>query len=106
MYSPQALWTTARYRLAVLTVVLDNREYRILKRGLDQMTRPPAQAAVGMDLGDPGIDFVALAGSLGVAGRTVERRRLEQAVNDALASGRPELLPCRSPAMERRPVQA
>jgi len=95
MYSPQALWTAARYRLNVLTVVLDNREYRILKHGLDQMEGASARAGryVGMDLGDPGIDFVALAGSMGITGRIVEdAEELEQAVDEALGSGKPQLL--------------
>jgi benzoylformate decarboxylase len=95
MYAPQALWTAARYRLDVLTVVLDNREYRILKRGLDLMQGAAARSGSypGMDLGDPGIDFVTLAGSLGIAGRTVEDAdTLEQAVDEALGSGEPRLL--------------
>jgi benzoylformate decarboxylase len=95
MYSPQALWTAARYRLNVLTVVLDNREYRILKHGLDLMGGASARSGryVGMDLADPGIDFVALAGSMGIAGRTVEdAEELEQAVDEALGSGKPQLL--------------
>lgn len=95
MYAPQALWSAARYGLGALTVVLDNREYRILKRGLDQLQGAAARSGsyLGMDLGDPGIDFVALAGSLGIAGRTVEDAvALEQAVDEALASGEPRLL--------------
>jgi benzoylformate decarboxylase len=78
-----------------LTVVLDNREYRILKRGLDLMAGASARAGsyVGMDLGEPGIDFVALAGSMGIAGRVVEEAdELEQAVDEALVSGGPQLL--------------
>lgn len=95
MYSPQALWTAARHRLNVLTVVLDNREYRILKHGLDQMQGASSRSGryVGMDLGDPGIDFVALAASLGIAGRTVEQAgELEHAVDEALGAGEPRLL--------------
>jgi benzoylformate decarboxylase len=95
MYAPQALWTAARYGLDVLTVVLDNREYRILKHGLDSMEAVSARSGryVGMDLGDPGVDFVALAGSMGIPGRTVEDAdELEQAVGEALASEEPRLL--------------
>lgn len=95
MYAPQALWTAARYRLNALIVVLDNREYRILKHGLDLMEGAAARSGryVGMDLGDPGLDFVALAGSTGVAGRLVEdAEELEQAVDEALGSEAPQLL--------------
>ena len=95
MYAPQALWTAAHHRLNVVTVVLDNREYRILKRGLDLMEGASARTGSypGMDLVDPEIDFVALAGSLGVAGRTVDDAdTLEHAVDEALGSGEPRLL--------------
>jgi len=95
MYAPQALWTAARYGLDVLTVVLDNSEYRILKRGLDLMDGESArsQRYVGMDLGDPGLDFVSLARSMGVEGRSVEGAdELGAAVEDALASGAPRLV--------------
>jgi len=95
MYAPQALWTAARYRLNALTVVLDNREYRILKHGLDRMEGASSRSGsyVGLDLGDPGLDFVALAGSMGIAGRRVEDAdELEQAVGEALGSGEPRLL--------------
>jgi benzoylformate decarboxylase len=95
MYAPQALWTAARYGVNILAVVLDNREYRILKHGLDllQGTAARSGAYVGMDLGNPEIDFVALAASLGVSGRTVEDADdLEQAVADGLGSREPHLL--------------
>jgi benzoylformate decarboxylase len=95
MYSPQALWSAARYGLNVLVVVLDNREYRILKRNLDLMEGESARSGryVGMDLADPEIDFVGLAGSLGVAGRTVEDAdEVEAAVDEALRSDEPRLL--------------
>jgi benzoylformate decarboxylase len=95
MYSPQALWTAARYRLGTLTVVLDNREYRILKHGLDVMEGASFRLGsyVGMDLGDPQLDFVALARSMGIAAHLVETAdELEQAVDEALAAKEPQLL--------------
>ena len=95
MYAPQALWTAARYGLNVLTVVLDNSEYRILKRGLDLMEGESAktQRYVGMDLGDPGLDFVSLARSMGVEGRTVAGAdELGDAVEEALRAGAPRLV--------------
>jgi benzoylformate decarboxylase len=95
MYAPQALWTAARYGLDVLFVVLDNSEYRILKRGLDLMEGESARSGtyVGMDLGDPGLDFVALAASMGVTGRSVDGAdELESAVGEALQAGAPRLV--------------
>jgi benzoylformate decarboxylase len=95
MYAPQALWTAARYRLNVVIVVLDNREYRILKHGLDRLEGAAAGSGSypGMDLVDPEIDFVALAGSLGIAGRRVDDAdTLEHAVDEALRSAETRLL--------------
>jgi benzoylformate decarboxylase len=95
MYAPQALWTAARYQLAVLTVVLDNHEYRILKRGLDLLQGQTVGSGtyIGVDLDSPPIDFVALAASMGISGRSIEDLdELEQAVSEALAAGEPRLL--------------
>jgi len=95
MYSPQALWTAARHRLNVVTVVLDNREYRILKRGLDQLAGPAAASRryLGTELADPAVDFCTLAASLGVVGRSIEDpAELERAVDEALAADEPRLL--------------
>ncbi len=95
MYAPQALWTAARYSIPFVAVIVDNREYRILKVGLDRMGGAAARTGnyVGMDLGDPGIDFVALAQSMGVPARRVEAADdVASAVGEALASGTPQLL--------------
>jgi benzoylformate decarboxylase len=95
MYAPQALWTAARYGVPIVAVIVDNSEYRILKVGLDRMGGVAARTGnyVGMDLGDPGIDFVALAQSMGVSARRVEAADdVEAAVKEALASGAPQLL--------------
>ncbi|WP_037818594.1 MULTISPECIES: thiamine pyrophosphate-binding protein [Amycolatopsis] len=74
MYSPQALWTAAHERLPVLFVVVNNCQYLMLKDNL--RGRVPALAGqgrlVGMDLVEPRIDFVALAGAMGVKGVVAE----------------------------------
>jgi benzoylformate decarboxylase len=95
LYAPQALWSAAHYGVPVVAVVLDNREYRILKHALDRLGGPSAQTGryVGMDLAEPPVDFVALAASFGVGGRRVDRAdELADAVEEALASGEPRLL--------------
>jgi benzoylformate decarboxylase len=95
LYAPQALWSAARDRVPVVVVVLDNREYRILKHGLDQMDGASARTGryVGMDIDEPRVDFVALARSFGVAGRSVGRAdELADAVEEALAAGAPRLV--------------
>ena len=71
MYTIQALWTAARYRLPVIWVIFNNTSYRILKQRLVMLRGLAEQADkfVGMELNDPAIDYVGLARSLGIDGR-------------------------------------
>jgi benzoylformate decarboxylase len=95
LYSIQALWTAAHYRLAVVFVIFNNSSYMILKGGLMALQRASAASGVfpGMDITDPEIDFVRLAESMGVAGQKVSRaNELRPALEWALASGGPALL--------------
>jgi benzoylformate decarboxylase len=75
MYSPQALWTAARYRLPVTYVVPDNASYAILKSGMLTLGLDSAKREVypGMDLVDPEIDHVGLARALGVRAERVDK---------------------------------
>jgi benzoylformate decarboxylase len=68
LYTVQALWTAARYRIPVIWVILNNTSYRILKQRLVAMRGLAEQADtfVGMELVDPAVDFVGLARSLGI----------------------------------------
>jgi benzoylformate decarboxylase len=94
MFGIQALWSAARYEVPVVIVVLDNREYRACKQGVDRVVAEGgADGFVGMDLAPPAIDFVALAGALGVHGRRAEGpEAIAREVTDALASGVPTLV--------------
>jgi len=80
MYTCQALWTAARYKLGVTFVIFNNTSYRILKQRVFAQRGYAAQLDryVGMELNDPAVDFVGLARSLGVA---AERART---VHDAI----------------------
>jgi benzoylformate decarboxylase len=71
MYTVQALWTAAHYKLPVIWVIFNNTSYRILKQRLVNMRGLAEQADnfVGMELIDPAIDFVGLARSLGIEGQ-------------------------------------
>jgi benzoylformate decarboxylase len=71
MYTVQALWTAARYRLPIVWVIFNNTSYRILKQRLVMLRGLAEQADnfVGMELNDPAIDFVGLARSLGIEGQ-------------------------------------
>jgi len=70
LYTVQALWTAAHYRLPVVWVIFNNTSYRILKQRLVMLRGLAEQADtfVGMELTDPAIDFIALARSLGIEG--------------------------------------
>ncbi|MBD3646126.1 MAG: acetolactate synthase large subunit, partial [Pseudomonadales bacterium] len=70
MYTNQAFWTQAREGLNVTTVIYNNRRYGILETeylrlGVNEIGE---RAASLFDLGQPHIDFVGLAGSMGVPG--------------------------------------
>jgi benzoylformate decarboxylase len=95
MYTCQALWTAARYRVGVVLVILNNASYRILKQRIHAMKGSAAgtDRYVGMDLVDPAVDFVALARSLGVPAERVDRAAaLGPALARALAGPGPALL--------------
>jgi len=95
LYSIQALWTAARYKLGVVFVIFNNTSYMILKGGLAAMGWESIKRGVftGMDLTEPEIDFVKLAESMGVSARQVTRAsELRGALDWALGEDRPALL--------------
>ena len=95
LYSIQALWTAARYNLAVKFVVFNNSSYMILKGGLLAMRGASVERGifVGMDITEPEIDFVRLAASMGVGARRVTRAsELRDALDRAFAEAGPTLV--------------
>ncbi len=69
MYTLQALWTQARERLDVTTVIFANRKYAILLGELANVGANPGRTALDMmDLGNPELDWVKLAAGMGVEG--------------------------------------
>ena len=67
MYTLQALWTQARERLDVTTVLLSNRKYQILLGELANVGANPGRTALDMlDLGNPDLDWTRLANGMGV----------------------------------------
>ena len=68
MYTVQGLWTIAREALDVAVVVFANHSYRIL--GIELLRtgagKAGASAASLLDLGDPRIDWTALASGMGL----------------------------------------
>ncbi len=73
MYTVQALWTQARERLNVTTVILANRKYAILLGELAGVGANPGRTALDMmDLGNPDLDWVKIAGGMGVEAARAE----------------------------------
>lgn len=74
MYTLQALWTQAREQLDVMTIIWSNRSYAILKGELMNVgAENPGRKALDMlSLGNPDLDWVAMARGMGVPGQRVE----------------------------------
>jgi benzoylformate decarboxylase len=82
MYAPQALWTAAQLRLPVVTVVLRNGHYAILK-AFAAFERV-GERVPGLEI--PDLDIVQLARGHGCEGRRVQRAAdLEDALRAAFA---------------------
>lgn len=99
LYSSQALWTAARYRLGVVFVVFNNTSYLILKGGLLAYQGASVRKGVyvGMDITDPEVDFIKHAESFGVAARRVSkaselRAALDWALAESARQSKPHLL--------------
>lgn len=92
-FSLQALWTAARYHIPVPIIVCNNGAYVAVKSALSLYGGERAERGDYDCTELAGIDFVALAASLGVEGRRVERPQdLRPALEWALTPARPSLL--------------
>ena len=68
MYTVQALWTQAREKLPVTTIILSNRKYQILIAEYGNVGANAGRTAMDMlDLGNPDLDWVKIANGMGVA---------------------------------------
>jgi benzoylformate decarboxylase len=96
LYSPQALWTAAHQNLPVTFIVMNNREYNVLKnfmKGQSDYVSARNNRFIAMDLERPAIDFLALARSMGVRASRIEKATdIASAVEAAIASGTPNLI--------------
>ena len=102
MYSIQALWTAAHHDLAVVFLILNNREYRILKHNMDTYRQrfgaKPDRGYPNMDLISPDLGFVDLARGLGVEAARVGRPEALRAALDKLRSARAGPISSTSPS--------
>ena len=95
MYILPALWTQAREKLNITTVIYANRAYSILNNELLRVGagNTGRNAALLMDLTDPIIDWVSLASSMGVdAVRTESRDEFDRAYQRAMQEDGPHLI--------------
>jgi acetolactate synthase-1/2/3 large subunit len=94
MYSLQTLWTQARERLPVTTVLLNNRKYAILQNEYRAVGAEPGPTAMRMlDLGDPELRWVDLARGMGVeAARATTMEQCADLMQQSFGLARPFLI--------------
>ena len=95
MYTVQALWTMAREKLDVTTVILNNGSYAILNIELARVgvSSPGPKALSLLDLTRPTIDWVSLSEGMGVpAVRTDTVEGFRDALSEALSIEGPRLI--------------
>lgn len=95
MYTPQALWTMARERLNVTTVVFANRDYAVLKREFSYLGvgSPGPRAASMFEIGRPDLDWTMLAKGMGVPGvRVTSLDAFGKALRAGFEGGGPTLI--------------
>lgn len=95
MYSIQALWTHAREELDIVTVILNNSAYSILRM---ELTRVGAEAGGEkandlFDISRPDLDFVSIAKGMGVpATRVTTCEELAEQLHAAFEAPGPQLI--------------
>ncbi|MDA0956036.1 MAG: thiamine pyrophosphate-dependent enzyme, partial [Proteobacteria bacterium] len=91
----QALWTMAREKLDVVTVIFSNRKYAILQVEFMRVGahNPGPKAMSMLDLSNPDIDWVAMAAAMGVeAERVDDASAFHDAFARAVAAKGPRLI--------------
>ena len=95
MYTLQALWTMARERLNVVTIIFNNGAYGILNMELERVGAEKAgvRAKAQLDLTNPELNFVEMAQGMGVpAVRATSTDSFVSALERALATPGPRLI--------------
>jgi len=96
LYSPQALWTAVHENLPVTFIVINNREYNILKNFMRSQPHYRSMQTgkfIAMDIDNPLIDFQALAKSMGMPAQHItETKKIAETVRKAIATKRPNLI--------------
>ena len=94
MYTLQALWTQARERLPVTTVLLNNGKYQILIGEYENVGANPGPTAMQMlDLGNPDINWTTMAQSMGVeAARATTLEQVADLMSQSFSMNGPFLI--------------
>jgi acetolactate synthase-1/2/3 large subunit len=95
MYTLQALWTMAREKLPIVTVVFANRSYRILtiEMARTEAGQPGPAARAMLSLDHPALDWVKLAEGQGVKGIACDTAEaFDAALEQAIAAEEPVLI--------------
>jgi acetolactate synthase-1/2/3 large subunit len=73
LYTVQALWTQAREKLDVTTIILANRRYEILRLEMAGVGANPGRTALDLfDIGNPDLDWVRIGEGFGVESARAE----------------------------------
>ena len=95
MYTVQALWTQARERLDVTTIIFVNQKYSILQIEFGRVGahNPGPKAMSMLDLGNPELNWVSLAEGMGVpAWRIKTAEEFNKALAESLRTPGPTLI--------------
>ncbi len=97
MYTIQSLWTMAREHLDITVVIFNNQKYSVLEMEFARTGarggKPGPNAASVLDIGSPGIDFVALATGMGVqASRATTAQEFNEQFAAAINGKGPRLI--------------
>jgi acetolactate synthase I/II/III large subunit len=95
MYTLQALWTQAREKLDVTTIIFANRKYAILQVEFARVGahNPGPKAMSMLDLTNPTLDWVSLAKGMGVpAWRATTADEFNRALSASLSERGPSLI--------------
>jgi benzoylformate decarboxylase len=100
LFYPQTWWTAAKFNLPVLYLVLNNREYKTLLVGLNELTHlynwKPSGTPDYLYLETPQLSFVEIAATFGVDGQLVQNQaELDSALRrglDVVKAGNPYVL--------------
>jgi acetolactate synthase-1/2/3 large subunit len=95
LFTLQALWTQAREQLDVLTIVLANRTYAVLRFEIARVGAEVKESLAGqlLDIDRPDIDWVSLARGMGVEGvRVTTAEEFDDALAASLQQRGPRLI--------------